>query len=177
MNFTIGTYSNAPASYREYDPLAQEVARAVAEAITRTEPSLAVEHIGSTAVPECGGKGVIDLMMLYPSGGLELAKRILWSFGFQRQTTENPFPENRPMRVGTVEYAGKLFRLHVHVICAEAEEAAEMRVFRDRLRAEPEFQAAYEALKRRILERGIIDPSTYAEAKGEFIRNSTKNPL
>lgn len=177
MVMTIGPYFNAPISYQEYDPLASEVAQAVAEALAATEPRLAVEHVGSTAAPGCGGKGVIDLMLLYPAGFLDAAKRALDRLGFQRQSTRDPFPENRPMRVGTVEYAGTLFRLHAHVLCADANEARELRAFRDRLRAEPGFRATYEACKRSILERGVVDSTAYAEAKGEFIRSNAKKSV
>jgi GrpB-like predicted nucleotidyltransferase (UPF0157 family) len=76
------------------------------------------------------------------------------------------------MRVGAIEHAGKHFRLHVHLICAESDEAEALRAFRDRLRSQPGFRFAYEACKRRILERGIVDSTAYAEAKGEFIRSS-----
>ena len=42
---------------------------------------LRVEHIGSTSVPGCAGKGIIDLMVLYPVGGLEHARQVLDSLG------------------------------------------------------------------------------------------------
>ena len=56
-----------------------------------------IHHIGSTAVMGCAGKGAIDLMVLYSPGCLTLAKRVLDELGFQRQTTRDPFPEDRPM--------------------------------------------------------------------------------
>jgi GrpB-like predicted nucleotidyltransferase (UPF0157 family) len=171
MEVMIGTYSDAPASYHEYNPVAPEVARAVAKAVVASDPRLTVEHIGSTAVPGCAGKGIIDLMVLYPAGLLEAAKAALDRLGFQRQTTRDPFPEDRPMRVGAVEYAGERFRVHAHVLGAASGEAAALRAFRDRLRASPEFRAAYEARKRSILAAGIVDSVAYAEAKGEFIRS------
>lgn len=166
----VGPYFDAPASYHEYNPRAPEVARAVAEAIVAADPRLAVEHVGSTAVPGCAGKGIIDLMVLYSAGLLEAAKGALDRLGFQRQTTRDPFPEDRPMRVGVVDDGGDRFRVHAHVLCAASDEARALRAFRDRLRAAPEFRAAYEAWKRSILAAGIVDSVAYAEAKGEFIR-------
>jgi len=44
--------------------------------------------------------------------------------------------------------------LDVHVISATSPEVAEMRAFRDRLRANSELVAAYVARKRRIIARG-----------------------
>ena len=109
-------------------------------------------------------------MVLYAPGDLPQAKRILDELGFQPQRTRDPFPESRPMRVGVVARGGKRFRVHVHVIAADAAEATELRAFRDCLRAEPEFRSAYEACKRRILAAGVTDSVAYAEAKTEFIK-------
>lgn len=172
MERMIGLYTNAPASYHEYDRRAPEVAGLLAEAITAAGLGLSVEHIGSTAVPGCAGKGVIDLMVLYPPGRLEMARQVLDDLGFQRQSTRDPFPEDRPMRVGTVLHGGQPFRFHAHVIAADAPEAATLRAFRDRLRAEPELRFAYEACKRRILRAGVTDSVAYSEAKGEFIQGN-----
>jgi GrpB-like predicted nucleotidyltransferase (UPF0157 family) len=174
MNLLVGQYWDAAASYHEYDPQAPEVAAVVAEAIVAAEPRLTVEHIGSTALSGCAGKGIIDLMVLYPAGRLESAKKVLDFLGFQRQTTRDPFPEERPMRVGSILYKGKQFRLHAHVISEMSDEARELRAFRDRLRAEPDFRAAYEAWKRSILAAGVTDSVSYSEAKGEFIRRHLK---
>ena len=126
LNITIEPYLDAPASYHEYDPDVPTVARLLNATVMAVGAGLAIEHIGSTAVPGCAGKGVIDLMVLYPSGDLALAKRTLDELGFQRQGTRDPFPEDRPMRIGTVAHNGKRFRVHVHVIAVDAAESAEL---------------------------------------------------
>jgi GrpB-like predicted nucleotidyltransferase (UPF0157 family) len=84
--------------------------------------ALTVEHIGSTSVPGCAGKGILDLMVLYPPGQLEDARQVLADLGFQRQTTADPFPENRPMRTGSVQYQGNTFRIHAHVLAKDSSE-------------------------------------------------------
>ena len=76
------------------------------------------------------------------------------------------------MRLGAIEHKGKLFRVHVHVIAADSPEAAELRSFRDKLRADPELRRAYEANKRAILAKGITDTVDYCFAKGEFIQRT-----
>jgi GrpB-like predicted nucleotidyltransferase (UPF0157 family) len=169
MNVSIDRYTDVPASIHEYDSDAPAVAQRLVDAITAAAPGLSVEHIGSTAVPDCSGKGVVDLMVLYPQGHLARAKQALDQLGFQRQSTRDPFPEDRPMRVGAVVYGSKYFRIHAHVLAADAAEAATLRAFRDRLRADAEYRAAYEACKRSILATGVTDSVAYAEAKGEFI--------
>ena len=36
-----------------------------------------VEHIGSTAIPGAAGKGIIDIVVLYPEGAIDKTKQIL----------------------------------------------------------------------------------------------------
>src|SRR5579862_1348077 len=74
MSPLIGTYEDAPAQCHEYDPRSVLVSQAVATAIVGRAPALSVEHVGSTAVPGCDGKGIVDLLVLYPPGALEMAK-------------------------------------------------------------------------------------------------------
>jgi GrpB-like predicted nucleotidyltransferase (UPF0157 family) len=166
----IGIYEQLDAACHAYDPRAAQVAARVAELIRVLRPELIVEHIGSTAVPGLAGKGVVDLMVLYPPGHLEGAKAALDQLGFQRQGTRDPFPESRPMRLGALLVDGKTFRLHAHVIAADAEEAAELRRFRDRLCTDAAMRAAYVERKRAILESGVTDSVEYAYAKGEFVQ-------
>jgi len=164
----IEHYGNLPAVLLPYDPHAPEVAERVSRLIVDFSPQLSVEHIGSTSIPGAAGKGVIDLMVLYPDGGLAGARDTLAALGFQRQTTRDPFPEDRPMRTGAITHRGVRYLLHAHVLPRSGDESNQLRAFRDRLRSDPEELARYVAFKRDILARGIVDTVAYAEAKGAF---------
>jgi len=166
----IGLYTPAAVEYLPYNSNARSVAQSVAEAILECDGSLRVEHIGSTAVPGCWGKGIIDLLVTYGSGRLEAARNSLEYLGFQRQGDPEPFSESRPMRVGSVRYLGRVYRLHAHVIEVGHPEAHDLVRFRDMLREDPALRRAYGAEKRAILARGIIKGAEYSNAKGEFIR-------
>ena len=170
----IQLYLSTPAEFRAYDPEAAEVARLLGGLIQNIEPGLRVEHIGSTSVPGCGGKGIIDLAVLYPEGLLGRARAVLDGMGFQKQGGPEPFPEERPMRVGCVEHAGGLFRIHAHVIALESQEHGELVCFRDTLRADPVLRQRYEQQKRAILQSGILDSVEYCKAKGVFITDVLK---
>jgi GrpB-like predicted nucleotidyltransferase (UPF0157 family) len=176
MTKPIGPYHSAPVECHDYDPRAPEVALKVARLIESRMPEVKVEHAGSTSVPGCAGKGVVDLMVLYPEGSLERIKNLLDEFGFQRQTTRDPFPEDRPMRTGSFELNGTVFRLHAHVISQLAPEAAELRLFRDALHTDPTLRAAYEALKLQLISAGITDGVDYSEAKTDFIKKVLSKP-
>src|SRR5947207_2534329 len=113
-------YILMPAEFRGYDAQFAEGAELLVSAIQRVMPQLRVEHVGSTSVPGCGGKGIIDLAVLYPEGLLGRARAVLDDLGFQKQTGPEPFPETRPMRVGCVEHNGRSFQIHAHVIALDS---------------------------------------------------------
>src|SRR2546422_3063117 len=162
-------YVSLPAEFRPYDPQAAEIARLLGSAIPRVAPELQVEHVGSTSVPGCGGKGIIDLAVLYPEGFLAGARAVLDSLGFQKQSGRDPFPGSRPMRVGCVENDGQAFQIHAHVIAFGSDEHRELVLFREALRASSELRHSYQERKRAILARGINDAVKYCKAKGTFI--------
>src|SRR3989454_9147925 len=168
----ILAYFSTPAEFRAYDPRVTEVARLLRDAIRSVEPQLQVEHIGSTAVPGCGGKGIIDLAILYPEGLLARARAVLDGLGFQKQGGPEPFPENRPMRVGSVEHEGRPFRIHAHVIALGSEEHGELIWFRETLRGDSALRQSYEERKQAVLAMGIEDPLEYCKAKGAFITDA-----
>jgi GrpB-like predicted nucleotidyltransferase (UPF0157 family) len=165
----IEPYEPRPVVYRRWDPRAPEVAGRVAALITAAMPDAKVEHFGSTAVPGCAGKGTVDLLLIYPAGRLAAARDVLDALGFQRQPGPDPWPEERPMRVGAIEHGGDLFRLHVHVVAAGSAEAVWDLTFRDRLRADPALVASYGACKQEIIAAGVTDGNDYARAKEPFI--------
>jgi len=136
-------------------------------------PGVTVEHVGSTSVPGCEGKGVVDVMIPVAPGQLEPVKALLDALGFQKQVApagHEPWPESRPIRQGSLEHEGTRFNLHVHVIPADSPEVESHRRFRDRLREDPALRELYVARKREILAQGITNSGDYSEAKGSVIQ-------
>jgi len=166
----VERYVAKSASYFPYDPEAPRVAGLVIEAILNCRSTLYVDHIGSTAVAGCGGKGIVDLLVSYPAGAFDAAKDALDQLGFQPQGGNEPFPESRPMRVGAVTYRGKEYLIHAHVIRGGDREALNLIEFRNRLRGDVELTHAYQMEKLSILARGITVSTEYSKAKTEFIR-------
>jgi GrpB-like predicted nucleotidyltransferase (UPF0157 family) len=172
IDLTIEAYPTKPPACVDYDPRGMEVAQEVMRMISGAHSGVTVEHIGSTSVPGCAGKGIIDLMVLYPDGQLEEVKGALRRLGFQRQTAGHIMPESRPMRVGAARYQRRLYRLHVHVIAAGASEVTVLRRFRDRLRASRQAVERYVAQKRAILAAGVTDSQAYTAMKSAFIQKA-----
>jgi GrpB-like predicted nucleotidyltransferase (UPF0157 family) len=138
--------------------------------IAKRLPDTTIEHVGSSSVPGCAGKGVLDLVIPYRGDThLGVINEALFALGFGRQRNRDPFPETRPMRIGAFDHEGERFLLHVHVVPVRTHDLAELVDFRDRLRADPALVADYVAAKRAILDAGVRDGTDYAERKGEFI--------
>jgi GrpB-like predicted nucleotidyltransferase (UPF0157 family) len=165
----ILTYQVMPPAYVEYDPNVVVVAQRVIALIRSAAPWISPEHIGSTAVPNCSGKGIVDLAAFYPAGKIDATRTALDAMGFQKQRAGHIFPETRPMRVGAIEHEGEVFRLHVHVVEQDSPEALDLRRFRDVLRKDDALSQAYQAKKRAILQSGLSEPVGYTKEKGEFI--------
>ena len=166
----VGKYLYSSAKLVPFDARSEEAARRVAEAVTSVDPRLRLEHVGSTSVPGLAGKGIVDLMLVYPEGMLKRAREVLDGLGFQRQTFGEPFPEERPMRVGTVAVGGEELKLHIHVIATTSPEVAEFLRFRDQLREDARLRRAYVERKRRLIQAGVTESPDYATRKGRFIR-------
>ena len=163
-------YPSPPPALRPWNPRAPEVAARVVALIAERSPDTAIEHVGSSSVPGCVGKGYLDLVISYRDDShLGTINDVLFGLGFGRQRNRDPFPETRPMRIGTIDDQGETYLLHVHVVPESTHEMAELLNFRDRLRTDPALAAEYVAAKRSIIDAGVREGDDYAERKGKFI--------
>jgi len=171
MQPVIGPYPRpSPPTYQEYDPRAPAVAARLAALLQEQLPDMPVEHVGSTAVPGCAGKGVIDLAVEYHSArDLEAINAVLYALGFQDQRNPHRHPESRPMRLGTLMHEGDAFLVHIHVLPANNGEMAAFCTFRDRLRGDQALMEAYMAQKRAIIAARMTSGIDYTLEKGPFV--------
>jgi GrpB-like predicted nucleotidyltransferase (UPF0157 family) len=165
-------YPKQPVTCAPYDPRAPEVAATLADLITALLPTATVEHFGSTAVPGCAGKGVIDLMILYHDLPIETVVDQLDRLGFQWVQRLAQLPDEWPKGMGAVSHMGSVFRLHIHVLPREHPMVLTNRAFRDLLRSDPTLVSAYVARKQTLVAMGTTEPIAYTQAKMPFIRNA-----
>lgn len=165
----IGPYQEPPVACVDFDLRAVEIARQVSGLISRHLTAVRVEHVGSTAVPGCRGRGIVDLLVAAPPAELEMVYLLLAKLGFQ-QGGEPLFPPHPPAFRGAWEDNGQQFLLHVHVLPAAAAEIDSMRFLRSCLRADGELARAYVEQKRAIIAGGAADPAEYCRQKGEFLK-------
>jgi len=177
-SLSIGPY-DAPGApkvvdLRPWDARGPAAANSVMRILQTALPGIVIEHVGSTSVPGCEGKGILDLMLLVPVGRLNEVRAIVDGIGFQPQSGGIKHSENRPMREGSFRFDGSVFRLHVHLVPEGSAETDMLRKFRDRLTANPELVALYVEQKRRLVDAQISDRSTYTRGKKAFIDSVLK---
>ena len=137
-----------------------------------------IDHIGSTAVPGCTAKPVIDIQVEVTD--LERAKQevvpLLQARGYEFIWRPS-IGEMAPFYAWFIKRDGAGGRTH-HVHMVEPDTASEGRIlFRDRLRAEPELVRRYEALKQDLLRRFADDRAAYTQGKTSFIQDVIHNRI
>ena len=165
----IGPYDDPPVAYRDFDPRAMEIARQVAGLVSRHLPAVRAEHIGSTAVPGCGGRGIVDLLIACSEGEIETVNLLLGRLGFQ-QGGGALFPPHPPAYQGVWVHNGDAFLLHVQVLPASAVEVDSIRFLRACLRADVELTRAYMQHKRAIIASGVTEAGEYCRQKAAFLK-------
>ena len=113
----IATPAEKPmAGFYVWDPRYPEVADLVRRAVESASRPVSIDHVGSTAVPDCPGKGVVDLAALHDPGKLDEAKSLLNALGFVPQTSDfqRRWPEHRPMLLGHVAHKMATYLVYVH---------------------------------------------------------------
>jgi GrpB-like predicted nucleotidyltransferase (UPF0157 family) len=128
---------------------------------------LALHHIGSTAIPGCDAKPIIDILAVVTTlDDLDPRTAALEALGYEA-LGEFGIPGRRYFRKGST------FEDRTHQIHAFADGSSEIArhlAFRDYLGENPDAVSAYVALKRRLATAHPTDVDAYTEGKSGFIR-------
>jgi GrpB-like predicted nucleotidyltransferase (UPF0157 family) len=157
-----------------YDPRWVELFAAEAEKIRAAlgdELPLALEHMGSTAVPGLAAKPIIDILGGYPPDAqvgryIEPLVRAGYVHRGEREIPGREFfrrGEPRSYHLHVTVHGGTFWREHL--------------AFRDVLRARPDIRDAYAALKFELARRFPRDREAYIEGKTAFVRQVVAEAL
>jgi len=130
---------------------------------------VAIEHVGSTAVPDLGAKPIIDMMIAvnHLSDAAECIEP-LTSIGYEYVPEyEVSRPERRYFRKGPHDASNRHF--HLHMVERTSDFWERHILFRDYLRTHPEVAQEYCGLKKQLAEKHGLDREAYTEAKTSFI--------
>jgi len=132
----------------------------------------AIEHVGSTAVPDLAAKAIIDIDVVLASetmlpAAIERLARLGYShrgdLGIPGREAFRA-PANDPMH-------------HLYVCPPGSTEFLRHTAFRDYLRAHPEDARVYGDLKMALSERFRDDRTGYMNAKAEFVEDLTSKAI
>lgn len=129
---------------------------------------VAIEHVGSTAVPGLGAKPIIDIMaavrsLLDAEGCIEPLARIGYEYV---PDYEDVMPERRYFRKGARLGARTH---HLHMVELESDFWRRQLLFRDFLRTHTEAARQYYSLKKELALKFRTNREAYTEAKTSFI--------
>jgi GrpB-like predicted nucleotidyltransferase (UPF0157 family) len=145
---------------RAFERLAAELRSALGEL------SVAVEHVGSTAVPGLVAKPILDLAVgLAPAADPDRVIRAIERLGYEYRGDKG---DTRWIAVRAGGPAGTPDRASS---CRSPRRRAMARylAFRDRLRTDPDARAAYTEVKRRLGEQVVGDRQAYTAGKAAFV--------
>lgn len=165
----------------DYDPAWPEMFEAERARLQAAigEWAVAIEHVGSTAIPGIAAKPVIDIGVALRSYDdalkcitplVEMGYQCLGEYGipgriFFRKLTDAPLSGQVHNGVG---------RTHqVHMYAEGHSEHVQHILFRDYLRGHPKETREYESLKRRLAAEHD-DVEAYAQAKSDFIQRTLR---
>ena len=128
---------------------------------------VAIEHIGSTAVPGLAAKPVIDLLCGFPTyDDAVLAVPLLVKDGWELPEDINAKITNRRF-LKRVKDGVRTH--HAHLIAHGGALWDEYVLFRDALREDEEIREEYEALKRKLAEQFREQRDSYTASKADFV--------
>jgi GrpB-like predicted nucleotidyltransferase (UPF0157 family) len=129
---------------------------------------VAIEHVGSTAVPGMSAKPIVDILLGATSlAVIEARIECLASLGY-RYVPE--FEKQLPQRRYFVKPAKGEALFHLHAVGRGSAFWREQLAFRDALRSSPELFAEYLALKQRLAKSFHSDRAAYTDGKTPFVR-------
>lgn len=151
-----------PAWPLEFERLRDRAAAAVGDL------AVAIEHIGSTAVPELAAKPVVDLVIVVEPDDVQPVIECLTAIGYAHRG--NLGVEGR--EAFDVPEGERVH--HLYVSPTDSEELRAQLAFRDRLRTDRALATEYEALKRELATRFRDDRMGYTDAKTDFVRAASR---
>lgn len=129
--------------------------------LVEIDRTLAVEHVGSTSIPDLLAKPVVDVMVGSLTGGIDQATNAMNVAGYARAVVQTI-----PDRVFFRRALGRT-RIHGHATDFASGYWRQHIMFREHLRHDEDTRALYERLKVTLLQDGV--KSEYTAKKGPFI--------
>jgi len=132
--------------------------------VSHLNQQLIIEHVGSTAVPGLGGKGIIDIAIAVDKENIESVSKQIQAIGYEFRpffSTPDRFyfiTHHQDPEEGSRRY-------HVHLTGLASKEWKKLTGFRDFLLSSPENLQEYAELKKKAVGEADQDGEKYRKIK------------
>lgn len=168
--------------FRPYNPIFSSLFEKEKERLKNILGSLAqIEHIGSTAVPGLGGKGVIDISVSTPKSDWENISLKITELGYEYKKKDSEREKEKLFFMAHLpdkELGNRIY--HIHLSYPESPELKKEIGFRDYLINHPKKAKEYAEIKKIAAEKAHKFTTkdemrdTYGQIKKDFIEKILK---
>ncbi|NQU78093.1 GrpB family protein [Candidatus Falkowbacteria bacterium] len=137
--------------------------------------SAKIEHIGSTAIPNLGGKGILDIVVGVLESKIPEAKKKLEKANYEFRDKAS-CPKKLFFRID-YSYKNRKRRVHIHLTKFNGQDWKEMIGFRDYLLKHPDTIEQYIKIKKEGVKKALGDGEKYRKYKEKFIENILRKAL
>jgi len=138
-------------------------------------PSALIEHVGSSAVPNLGGKGIVDVMVAVPKQSVASALRKLTAHEYEY--TGRGGSQDRKFLRRIVRYAGRERGVHIHLTHDGSHIWRAAVAVRNYLRRNKTIAREYAKLKRLAVREAGDDGKKYRRLKKDFLDQIERKAL
>lgn len=134
--------------------------------------SAKIEHVGSTAIQDLGGKGIVDILIGVRKNRIQEMRmkleKAVYEFREKAGSPERLFFEK------DYSYKNGKRRVHIHLVPINGKDWKEILFFRDYLKAHPESIKKYIGIKKEAVKKARGSGGIYKKHKDGFIRDILK---
>ncbi|MDO8669275.1 MAG: GrpB family protein [Candidatus Buchananbacteria bacterium] len=134
-----------------------------------------IEHVGSTAISNLGGKGILDIAVGVLKSKMAAAKKQLEQAGYEFRESAS-YPERLFFRID-YPYKNRKRRVHIHLMILNSQDFQGMIGFRQYLLNHPEAIEEYIKIKKAGVRYTLGDGQKYRKYKEKFIKNIVKKAV
>ena len=162
--------------FRKYDPEYRVFFTSEKKKIAITLGSTAkIEHVGSTAILDLGGKGILDIAVGVSKSKIAEAKKKLEKADYEFREKAS-YPERLFFR-RDYPYKNRKRRIHIHLTKFNGQDWKEMIGFRNYLLKHPDAVEQYIKIKKEGVKKALGDGEKYRKHKEKFIENILRKTL
>ncbi len=132
--------------------------------VSHVKLALSIEHVGSTAIPNLGGKGIIDIAIAVDKQDMESVSEQLQILGYEYRPRYST-PDRFYYIIYLPDPEEETRRYHVHLTYPESNDWKEFIAFRDYLRSHPDEVEEYAEMKRQAALEANHEGERYRKLK------------